>query len=149
MVIVINKYLLKSNFPNGKMFPSEEFRGNPLDLKTTNNTKVNIEGVAVLDFSLKLTSEKVKAPFIATNEYLEDPIFGYDLIEHLFVSRSNPKMFYMLMSVFPNIALEVAETMIAILLKVADAHGLLGEARVPKKTIVPGNRDSKISLCLR
>ena len=59
MVIVINKYLLKSNFLNGKMFPSEEFLGNPLDLKTTNNTKVNIEGVAVLDFSLKLTSEKV------------------------------------------------------------------------------------------
>ena len=133
MVIVINKYLLKSNFLNGKMFPSEEFLGNPLDLKTTNNTKVNIEGVAVLDFSLKLTSEKVKAPFIATIEYLEDPIFGYNLIEHLFASRSNPKMLYMLMSVFPNIALEVAETMIAILQKVADAHGLLGEARVPKK----------------
>ena len=40
MVIVINKYLLKSIFLNGKMFPSEEFLGNPLDLKTTNNTKV-------------------------------------------------------------------------------------------------------------
>ena len=39
MVVVINKYLLKSNFPNGKMFLSEEFRRNPLDLKTMNNSK--------------------------------------------------------------------------------------------------------------
>ena len=65
-------------------------------------------------------SKKVKVPFIVTNEYLENPIFGYNLIEHLFVSSDNPKIFDMLMSVFPNISLEEAETMIAILQKVAD-----------------------------
>ena len=109
----------------------EEFLGTPLDLKTTNNTKLNIKGVVVLHFLLKLTSEKVKVPFIVTNEYLENPIFGYSLIEHLFVSRDNPKIFNMLMSVFPNISLEGAETIIAILQKVADAPDLL---RVPWKS---------------
>ena len=98
MVSVINKHWLKSNFPNEKIFSSEEFLVTPLDLKAANNTKLNIEGVAVLDFSLKLTSEKVKVPFIVTNEYLENeylenPIFGYNLIEHLFISRDNPKVF--------------------------------------------------------
>ena len=127
VVSVINKHWLKSNFPNEKNFSSEEFLGTLLDLKTTNNTKLNIEGVAVLDFLLKLMSEKVKVPFVVTNEYLENPIFGYNLIEHLFVSRGNPKVFDMLMSVFPNIFLEEAETMIAILQKVADAPDLLGE----------------------
>ena len=97
-----------------------------MNLKTGNNTKLNIEGGALLDFSLKLTSEKVKVLFIVTNEYLENPIFGYNLIEHLFVSRDNPKIFDMLMSVFLNISLEGAETMIAILQKVADAPDLLG-----------------------
>ena len=96
-----------------------------MDLKTANNTKLNIEGVAVLDFSLKLMSEKVKVLFIITNEYLENPVFGYNLIEHSFVSRNNPKMFDMLMSVFPNIFLQGAETMTAILQKVADAPDLL------------------------
>ena len=139
MVSVINKHWLKSNFPNEKIFLSEEFLGTPLNLKTSNNTKLNIEGVAVLDFSLKLTSEKVKIPFIVTNEYLENPIFGYNLIEHLFVSRDNSKIFDMLMSVFPNISLEGAETMIAILQKEADAPDLLGELRVPKRTIDSGN----------
>ena len=100
-----------------------------MDLKTANNTILNIEGVAVLDFSLKLTFEKVKVSFIVTNELLENPIFGYNLIEHLFVSKDNPKIFDMLMSVFPNILLEGAETMITILQKVADAPDLLEEIR--------------------
>ena len=115
-----------------------------MNLKTGNNTKLNIEGGAVLDFSLKLTSEKVKVLFIVTNEYLENPIFGYNLIEHLFVSRDNPKIFDMLMSVFLNISLEGAETMIAILQKVADAPDLLGRIRVPKRTIVPGNSKLRV-----
>ena len=61
------------------------------------------------------------------------------MIEHLFVSRDNPKIFDMLMSVFPNISVEGAETIIAILQKVADAPDLLGEVRVLKRTIVAGN----------
>ena len=104
MVSVINKHWLKSNFSNDNIFSSEEFLGTPLDLRTANNTKLNVEGVAMLDFLLKRTSEKVKVPFIVTNEYLENPIFGYNLIKYLFVSRNNPKIFDMLMSVFPNIS---------------------------------------------
>ena len=115
MASVINKHCLKSNFPNEKIFSSEEFLGIPSDLKTGNNTKLNTEGVAFLDFSLKLMFKKVKVPFIVTNEYLENLIFGYDLTEHLSASRDNPKIFDMLMSVFPNILLEGAETMIPIL----------------------------------
>ena len=90
MFSVISTHWLKSNFPSEKVFSSEKFLGTPLDLQTTHNTKLNIEGVAALDFSLKLTSKKVKVPFTVTNEYLENPIFGYNLTEHLFVSRDNP-----------------------------------------------------------
>ena len=104
MVSVINKHWLKSNFPNEKIFLSEEFLGTPLNLKTANNTKLNIESVAVLDFPLKLASEKVKIPF---------------------TSRNHDR----------NIA------------KVADASDLLGEVRVPKRTMVPGN--SKLRLKCR
>ena len=54
----------------------------------------------------------------------------------------------MLMSVFPNITLEGAETMIAILQKVANAPDLLGEVRVPKRTTVPGNSTLRVKLSL-
>ena len=66
------------------------------------------------------------------------------MIEHLFVSRDNPKIFGMLMSVFPNISLEGAETMITILQNVAEAPDLLEEVRVPKRTIVPGNSTLRV-----
>ena len=56
-------------------------------------------------------------------------LFSYNLIEHLFVSRDNPKVFDILMLVFPNISLEGAETMITILQRVAHAPDLLGEVR--------------------
>ena len=67
MVSVITKHWLKSNFPNEKNFLNEEFLGSPLDLKVSINTKLHIEGAAVLDFSLKFTSKTVKVPFIVTN----------------------------------------------------------------------------------
>ena len=66
------------------------------------------------------------------------------MIEHLFVSSDNPNIFDMLMSVFTNIMLEGAETIIAILQKVADVPDLLGEVRVPKRTIVPGNSTLRV-----
>ena len=50
MFSVINKHWLKSNFPNKKFFSSEELLGTLLNLKTVNDTKLNIESVAVLDF---------------------------------------------------------------------------------------------------
>ena len=50
----------------------------------------------------------------------------------------------MLMSVFPNISLEGAETIIAMLQNVADASDLLGEIWGPKWTIVPGNNTIRV-----
>ena len=48
------------------------------------------------------------------------------------------------MSLFRNISLERAETMIAILQKVANAPDLLGEVWVPKRMIVPGNSTLRV-----
>ena len=38
----------------------------------------------MLDFLLTFMSGKVKVPFIITNEFLNNPLFGYNLIEYLF-----------------------------------------------------------------
>ena len=48
------------------------------------------------------------------------------------------------MSLFRNILLERAETMIAILQKVANAPDLLGEVWVPKWMTVPGNSTLRV-----
>ena len=69
-------------------------------MKIANNTKLNFEGAAVLNFSLKLTSENGQVLFNVANESLENPIFAYNSVEHLFVPRDNPEIFDTLMPAF-------------------------------------------------
>ena len=70
----------------------EQFMGiSDLNLRTANNTSLSHESVALIDFTLKPNTEQIKVPFLITNESVEDPIFGYNLIEHL-VTSTNEKV---------------------------------------------------------
>ena len=84
MVSVINKHWLKSNFPNEKIFSSEEFLGTPFGFQNREQYQTKYSRCSCVRFFLKLMSVKVKVPFIVTTEYLENPTFGYNLIEHFF-----------------------------------------------------------------
>ena len=86
-----------------------------LNLRTANNTSFSIESVALIDFALKPNTEQIKVPFLITNESVEDPIFGHNLIEHLITSINDPKVFAILMSAFPHIPYEGAETVASII----------------------------------
>ena len=61
---------------------------------------------------------------------MEDPIFGYNLIEHLVISKNDPKIFDTLMSAFPHIPSEGAETVAPIIQKVAELPYMLGNVKV-------------------
>ena len=54
-----------------------------LNLKTTNKNNLNIEKVVILDILLKSDTEILKVSFIVTNEFLENRIYIYNLIEEL------------------------------------------------------------------
>ena len=117
----------------------EQFLGvSDLNLRTANNTVLHIESVALIDFAVKPNMEKIKVPFLITNESVENPIFGYNLISHLVILISNrdPKIFETLMSVFPHIPCEGAETVVSIIQKVAQIPDLLGEVKVNKRTVI-------------
>ena len=53
----------------------------------------SIESVASIDFTLKPNTEKIKVLFLITSESVENPIFRYDLIEHLVTTTNDPKLF--------------------------------------------------------
>ena len=115
-----------------------------LNLRTANNTSLSHESVALIDFTLKPNTEQIKVPFLITNESVEDPIFGYNLIEHLVTSTNDPKDFDLLMSAFPYIPSEGAETVASIIKKVAEVPDLLGDVKVIKRTIIPSNSIVKV-----
>ena len=54
-----------------------------LNLRTANNTSLNIESVALIDFPLKPNTEQIKVPFLITNESVEDPIFEQMILKFL------------------------------------------------------------------
>ena len=51
---------------------------------------------------------------------MEDPIFGYSLIEHLVTSTNDSNIFDTSMSAFPHISSEGAETVALIIQKFAE-----------------------------
>ena len=75
---------------------------------------------------------------------MEDPIFGYNIIKHLVTSTNDPNVFDILMSGFPQIPSEGAETVASIIKKVAEAPDLLGDVKVIKRTIIPSNTIVKV-----
>ena len=146
MVNTVNKNWLKNNFPEAEILLVEQFMENfPLNLKTANNTNLNVEGAAIINFSLKYGTEMRKVPLIVTNEFLKNRIFGYNLIEDLFVSKKNHKIFETLKSFFPHVQLERPETVSAIMQKVKDSLDELGEIKAAKKIIISSNSECRKS----
>ena len=76
---------------------------------------------------------------------MENPIFRYDLIEHLVTTTNDPKTFYALMSTFPHIPSERADTVALIIKKVTEIRDLLGDLKVIKRTIIPSNSIVKVN----
>ena len=104
-----------------------------------------IESVASIDFTLKPNTEKIKVSFLTTSESVENPIFRYDLIEHLVTTTNDSKTFYALMSTFPHIPSERADTVALIIKKVTEIRDLLGDLKVIKRTIIPSNSIVKVN----
>ena len=74
---------------------------------------------------LKCDTEILKVPFIVSNEFLENRILIYTLIEKLVVSNMDDKTIEILKSVF-HVMLEETETVLAIIQKVKDLFDALG-----------------------
>ena len=141
MISLLGKKWLDEKFSSAVVTLSlEQFLGvSDLNLRTANNTVLDVESVALIDFALKPNMEKIKVLFLTTNESVENPIFGYNLISHLVTSNRDPKIFETLLSVFSHIPCEGTKTVVSIIHKVGQVPDLLGEVEVNKRTVISSN----------
>ena len=100
---------------------------------------MSIEHIALIDFTLKPDTEKLKLPFL-TSASVENP----NLIEHLLTLTNHSKIFNTLISASSHISCEGAETVASILLKVAEVPDLLGKVKAIKRNIIPSNSSVKV-----
>ena len=83
----------------------------------------------------------LKLPFIVSKEFLENPIFAYNLIEDLVFSRKNHKTFKTIKSVFLCALLEEVEIVLAIVQKI---KGLIYKKKSKLQKIIPSNNVIKL-----
>ena len=83
----------------------------------------------------------LKLPFIVSKEFLENPIFAYNLIEDLVFSRKNHKTFKTIKSVFLCALLEEVEIVLAIVQKI---KGLIYKKKSKLQKVIPINNVIKL-----
>ena len=87
MVSLINFDWFEERFPAKPIQSVHEFlEGDNLHLCAANNTNLEVEGVAILEFSIE-KNFNVPVPFLITKNKLNQPIIGYNVIEHVVLSE--------------------------------------------------------------
>ena len=109
MVSLLNKDWFKETFPEENVLSVSEFlEGDNLNLCAANNTKVEVEGVAVVAFGFG-EKFKVNVPFLITKDQLNQPIIGFNVIEHVLSgNESVPTVLKNLLMVSNNSATSTA-----------------------------------------
>ena len=97
---------------------------------------MKIVGIATVHFSILNLQNKFMVPFIATSNYIANPIIGFNIIEHL-VKESSSDSFNPISNIFPNMKENKTE-LITILIqknpKISDVTGTVKSAENIKIT---------------
>ena len=97
---------------------------------------MEVEGVAILEFSIEKNSN-VPVPFLITKNKLNQPIIGYNVIEHVVLSEKKGGGVPDLMEkFFPAVSKQNAESVVNLIrANVSDSE--ISEAKTTSKTVVP------------
>ena len=139
MVSLVGKEWVESNFPNTDVLAVSDFlEGDDLHLCTANNSEVTVEGVVVLNFGLGSVS--VQVPFVVSVDQLNQPIIGYNVIEHL-VRMEKEKLPPELQLSIPSLSLSKAQAVVNLI----DADAVeIKDVKLMNKTVIPPHSRCKI-----
>ncbi len=140
MVSMVSLSWLKDNIPEYELLSIKQFlEGDDMHLCAANNTKVDVEGVVVLNFGIGKSFE-VPVPFIVTKDHLENPIVGYNVIKHI-VALDIDGFPDMLKESCQMLNKSKADAVIALIRKDVEKEC---EAKVIEKTVIPAKSRCRI-----
>ena len=139
MVSMGDREWITETDPDCEILTVEQFlEGDNLHLYAANNTKVDIEGIAMVKFGLGPV--EIPVPFLITKEKLESPIIGYNLIKHL-VQMGIEELPSLLKESIPLLSESKAEAVISLIhTDNLDEH----EVVTSNKTVIPANSKCRI-----
>ena len=140
MVSLVSSDWLNKNIPDHELLSVEQYlEGDEMHLCAANNTKVEVEGVVVLNFGIGQAFE-IPVPFIVTKDNLENPIVGYNVIKHI-VSLDIEGFPELLKNSCPTLNKSKTDAVIALVKKDVMEEC---EAKVMEKTVIPANTRYRI-----
>ena len=85
MVSLVDVRWVRENFLQKRLHSIKDFLKNDnLQVKTANSTEIPLEGVILMDFSLKSGLPGFIVPFLFTSQEINELILGYNVIEQVF-----------------------------------------------------------------
>ena len=143
MVSLLSFDWFRERFPDEAILSVSEFlEGDNLHLCAANNTNVQVEGVAILEFSMG-DNFKVPVPFLLTKDCLKNPIIGYNVIEHLVSCDKNLELPALMKKSFPVVSDKTAKSVVN-LIRGSLSKPEESNAKTVSKTIIPPNSRCRV-----
>ena len=139
MISLINKDLLQEKFPDLKIHSVDEFMGAELKLSAANQTELQIEGIALLDFGVEESEVLFQIPFIVTKEDVKDIIIGYNVIENLVANCGEKVKAQDFLAKIANVSNNKVDVVVNRIRASFDSPEVMGDVKILKDHIVPPN----------
>ena len=139
-VSMVSREWLNLNMPNQEIKKLDSILGVNLKLTAANGTKIPYEGFVELTVKLRENHNfEIGVPFLVTQENLEVPILGYNVIEEfLGLSSFSGDKNEIMKTLFPNLKTDETKMLINLISEEQSQEIHFGTVKVPKKDcIVP------------
>ena len=106
-----------------------------LQIRAANSTEISFKGVLLLEFSVNDDSNPFTVPFLVTTHNINEPILGYNVIEHLIIQDHGKND--LLKSCFvTEICSDKIDLMISMIQERSVVPDTLGKVKVPETTVI-------------
>ena len=141
MISMVDREWASENFPDKTIIPVEEFLGDKvLNVVAANSTKIALDGVLVLKFSLGKESNGFMVPVLVSSTSLSGPILGYNVIEHLVLEKSST-ILSELSNAVGGVPVTNVEALVSMIELNANHSDFLSEVKCPVNVnLLPGTR---------
>ena len=133
MVSIVSSSWFRNLFPDAKVLKVAEFlEGDNLHLCAANNTPLEVQGVAILEFRIG-DSTPIPVPFLITEDDVAQPIIGFNVIEFVVLAGGGDMTKYLRSSlqVFPQ---PTVEAVVNVLQTGVDP---VSDAKTTARTVIP------------
>ena len=135
----VNQYFRDKELHNVNKF----LENHKLEVKAANKSNISFTGVILLTFSLTVNSPSFVVPFLVTNDEINEPILGYNVIEHLILNNIEDENLE-LRKCFVEVGEENVDNMISLVQDRAEESDLLCEVKASTTVIIPASKSLQV-----